>query len=440
MSAIAGIYHLNKEPVSDDHIRGIMTSFQKFPADDIRVLQKDNLFLGCHAQWVTPESVGEKLPYYDYQKKLGITADAIIDNREDLFSKLQIDITDRKRISDSELILLSYYKWGEDCPIHLIGDFAFMIWDERNQSIFGARDFSGSRTLYYFHDHERFAFSTTIDPLLTLPYVRRGMNEKWLAEFLAISGVIDTADSSITPQLNVAQIPPSHSIKIKRNEIKIKKYCSLTVKNRLRLKNTDEYIEAFQEVFEKAVSSRVRTFKGVGAHLSGGLDSGSVVSFAVNNLKKEEKLLHTYSYIPPKDFKDYTPKQLIPNESRNIQSTIDYVGGIKKNYLDFDGRNSYSDIDEFLNILEMPYKYFENSFWQKGIYEIANKEDVGILLNGGRGNMSISWGPAYEYYALLLKRLKWIKLFQELNQYSKNVGGARFRRLKKISQIAFPCT
>ena len=66
------------------------------------------------------------------------------------------------------------------------------------------------------------------------------------------------------------------------------------------------------------------------------------------------------------------------------------------------------------------------------------KTDIGILLNGGRGNMSISWGPAYEYYALLLKRLKWIKLFQELNQYSKNVGGARFRRLKKISQIAFP--
>ena len=69
-----------------------------------------------------------------------------------------------------------------------------MIWDEQKQSIFGARDFSGSRTLYYFHDHKRFAFSTTIEPLLTLPYVRKELNEKWLAEFLAISGVIDTAD------------------------------------------------------------------------------------------------------------------------------------------------------------------------------------------------------------------------------------------------------
>ena len=224
MSAIAGIYNLNKEPVSYDHIRGIMNSFQQFPADDIKVLQKDYLFLGCHAQWITPESVGEELPFYDFQRQLGITADAIIDNREELFSKLQIDVTKKKRITDSELILLSYYKWGEECPDYLIGDFAFMIWDERKQSIFGARDFSGSRTLYYFHDHKRFAFSTTIEPLLTLPYVRKKMDEKWLAEFLAISGVIDTADTSITPYLNIGQIPPSHSIKIVDNEIKIKKY------------------------------------------------------------------------------------------------------------------------------------------------------------------------------------------------------------------------
>ena len=63
------------------------------------------------------------------------------------------------------------------------------------------------------------------------------------------------------------------------------------MKNQLKLKNTGEYIEAFQEVFEKAVSSRVRTFKGVGAHLSGGLDSGSVVSFAVKNFKKRRKTI-----------------------------------------------------------------------------------------------------------------------------------------------------
>ena len=69
---------------------------------------KNNVFFGCHAQWITPESVGEQLPFYDYERQLAITADAIIDNRKELFEKLQVDHADRKNMTDSELILLSY--------------------------------------------------------------------------------------------------------------------------------------------------------------------------------------------------------------------------------------------------------------------------------------------------------------------------------------------
>ena len=112
----------------------------------------NNVFFGCHAQWITPESIGEPFPYYDYERQLTITADAIIDNREELFERLQIDSDKRKTMPDSQLILLAYYKWGEDSPKYLVGDFAFMIWDEREKKLFGARDFSGSRTLYYYQN------------------------------------------------------------------------------------------------------------------------------------------------------------------------------------------------------------------------------------------------------------------------------------------------
>ncbi len=185
-----------------------MGSLQKFPADDIRVWKNENVFFGCHAQWITPESIGEPLPFYDSERQCTITADAIIDNREELFESLQIPRDQRKTIPDSQLILLAYYKWGEDSPKHLVGDFAFMIWDEREQKLFGARDPSGYRTLYYYKDHRRFAFCTTIEPLLNLPYIEKKLNEEWLAEFLAITGMIDTVDALTTPYLNVEQIPP----------------------------------------------------------------------------------------------------------------------------------------------------------------------------------------------------------------------------------------
>lgn len=438
MSAITGIYHFDQEPVSIEHSTCLMKTLQKYPANDIQSWNSGHIFLGCHAQWITPESVGELLPYYDQERQLAITADAIIDNREELFDKLQVERNQRVKMSDSELVLLAYHKWGADSPKFLVGDFAFMIWDEKKQQLFGARDFSGSRTLYYYRNRTRFAFCTVIQPLLSLPYVKRELNEQWLAEYLAITGLVDVVDLTSTVYQNIEQVPPSHSIVITRNQITLTRYSTLTSEEPLRLKSNEEYTEAFQEIFQKAVSSRLRTNRQIGAQLSGGLDSGSVVSFAAKALSLENKRLHTFSYIPPKDFKDFLPKSSVADESPYIQSTVRHVGGIKDHYLDFEGRNSLSDVQELLDTMEMPYKFFENSFWLKGIFEKAHEEDVGILLSGARGNLTISWGSAIDYYAVLLKKLKWVRLAQELHHYSHIAGGSRYRRLPLIARVAFP--
>jgi asparagine synthase (glutamine-hydrolysing) len=438
MSAIAGIYHLNDEPINLEHGRRMMKDLEKYPANDVQTWHSEKVFLGCHAQWITPESVGENLPYYDHQRRLAITADAIIDNREELFERLQVTKSDRKTMSDSELILLSYHKWEEEAPKYLVGDFSFMIWDERKRKLFGARDFSGTRTLYYFSNQQSVAFCTVIHPLLTLPYIEKKLNEQWLAEYLAIAGMIDAVDTSITPYKNIKQIPPSHCISIFGGKITLTQYCDITSIEKLKLKSNEEYVEAFQDVFQKAVNSRLRTHLNVGAQLSGGLDSGAVVSFAVREMRKENKTLHTFSYIPPKDFKDFTANQFMADERPFIKSTVKHVGGIKDHYLDFEGKNSYYEIDDFLEVLEMPYKFFENSFWLKGMFEKAHEKGVGVLLNGDRGNFTISWGFALDYYATLLKKLKWVRLYQELDQYSKNTGGARLRNLPYIARIGFP--
>ncbi|RDW20415.1 lasso peptide isopeptide bond-forming cyclase [Oceanobacillus chungangensis] len=438
MSAIAGIYHLNKEPLPVNHGHGIMKVLQKFPADDAQIWQQENIFLGCHAQWITPESVDEQLPYNDHERQLAITADAIIDNRRELFDRLQVDREKRTTMPDSQLILLAYCKWGEEVPKYLIGDFAFMIWDRNEEKLFGARDFSGTRTLYYYENHERFAFCTTIEPLLTLPYIKKRINEKWIAEYLAVSGMIDTENASITPYQSIRQIPPSHSISVNENKVKITRYSTITSGEKLKLNSTDEYVEAFQEVFQEAVTSRLRTYRKVGAQLSGGLDSGAVVGFAAKELQESGKTLDSFSYIPPSDFKDYTPKYLQADERPYIRSTVQHVGGIKDHYFDFEGRNSFTEIDSFLEMMEMPYKFFENSFWLHGVVEKARSEGVGVLLNGDRGNFTISWGSALDYYAQLLKKIKWIYLFRELDSFSHKMGGSRLRTLPLIAKIGFP--
>ncbi|PPA69227.1 asparagine synthase-related protein [Jeotgalibacillus proteolyticus] len=444
MSAIAGLINLNNEPVSAEYGRAMMNALAQFPSDDRQSYRQQNVFMGCHLQWITEESVGEQLPFYDYQKQLVITADALIDNRKELFDQLQIAKQDQKGMPDSRLILLAYEKWGEDSPMYLRGDFSFMIWDEKERKLFGARDFSGTRTLYYYRDSSRFAFCTMIQPFLSLPFVKKRINELWLAEYLAIPGMHETVEPFSTVYENIDQIPPSHSLTLVNGKITIKKYETVKMDaEKLKLRSSDDYIEAFQHVFQKAVAARTRTIHSVGSQLSGGLDSGSVVSFAAPHLKRQNKLLQTFSYVPENDFKDWTPKSRIADERPLIKSTVNFVGNIKDHYLDFKGRSPYSEINEWLEIYEMPYKFFENSFWTKGIYQTAQQQGVGVLLNGGRGNWTVSWGPALEYQTLLFKKLRLIQLFREVNQYSKNIGAKKSRvwsvvKGKIIAELSSP--
>lgn len=438
MSAVAGIYNIDKEPISNEYVGNVMKELEKFPFDDVQVWQNYNIFLGCLNQWITHESVNEKLPFYDSERQLAITADAVIDNRKELFELLSIDKAKRKLITDSELILLSYCKWGEDVPRYLVGDFAFVIWDQVNQRLFGARDFSGSRSLYYYYDKKHFAFCTVIKPLFILPFIKRKLNEEWLSVFLAIPGIQESINSNLTAYNHIFQVPPSYSFKVEYGEIFLSRYCKLGEEEKLELKSSTEYEEAFSDVFDKAVKSQIRTRHNVGARLSGGLDSGAVVSFAAKALEKDNKQLHSFSYIPVDDFVDWTPKNRMANERTYIQEIVQYVGNIKDYYLSFQGKSPLTEINDMLDIMEMPYKFFENSYWLKGIYEKAATENIGVLLNGSRGNFTISWGPALDYYALLLKKFKLVKLLKEVNQYSANKGVNKRKVLSLIRSRAFP--
>jgi len=431
MSAIFGLYHLQHDSIDPAQGPKLMEALQHYPADRVLSWQERDVFLGCHAQWITPESVGETVPFYDTERGLAITSDAIIDNRVELFESLQVPKSDQLSIPDSLLILLAYEKWGKEAPSYLVGDFAFIIWDKKNRSLFGARDFSGSRTLYFHRSAQLFSFSTVINPLFSVTGVHKVLNEQWASEFLTIPITTDAIDSFSTIYKGIEQLPPSHSISVVDGHVTFSRYCKFEQQPRLRLKSNGEYEEAFREVFGRAVSDRLRTHHQVGAHLSGGLDSGSVVSFAAGLLREVKKPLHTFSSYPVDDFIDFNLPRRFADERPYIQSTIDHVGNIEPNFLNFPEMNPYTEIDDWLDTLEMPYKFFENSFWLKGIYQKAQEKGIGVLLSGQRGNWTISWGPALDYQAKLIKQFRWIRFFWENRRYTQTT----YANKKQVRQI-----
>lgn len=438
MSAIVAV-KTNENRSCKEQGMSMMAALRSYPADDVRVLEQERLFLGCHAQWITPESVGEWLPYYDEHMKLAITADAMIDNRDELFDKLGIPHEERKTMPDSLLILRSYDKWQERCPQYLIGDYAFVIYDERRNRLYAARDFSGYRTLYYYADAHHIACSTTIQPLLQLPGVSDAVNEHWLAQYLAIPGNNEAVDMELTVYKQIQQLPPAHYLCYENGRTTVSRYHTFEMKDTLRFKTDEQYVEAFEQVFNEAIASRMRTRQHIGSHLSGGLDSGSVSAFAAQQLQQNNQKLHTFSYVPDDRFTGWSPYGRVANERPYIEATVRHSGNMIAHFVDGSGVDPLDEIDDWLGIMEMPYKFYGTTVWIKKIYALAHHHQIGILLNGGRGNLTVSWGPALHYYAQILRRLRWVKLNKELLQYCKNIGRSSRRQLLPIvSRLAFP--
>lgn len=438
MSAIAGIHNFTGERVSPDAASRLMEGLAPCLADRTGTWTEGATFLGCRLLELTPEAEREELPRFSGLRGLAITADAVLDNRQELLDRFGIDSAVRDEVPDSELILLAYEKWGEASPAWLAGDFAYVIWDEKRRRLFGARDHSGKRTLYYHGNGERFAFATLLRPLLALPGVEKRLNEEWLAEYLAITGMIETADGSLTAYRDIFQVPPAHAFVCSDARIRLTEYVRLEPGETLRLGSDAEYEEAFREVVAGAVRPRLRSRRPVGAQLSGGLDSGTVASFAALGLREQGRQLETFSFVPVDDFTDWTPRHLMANEKTYMEATASLHPNMRTHFHDFAGSNPLSVMDSWLELMETPYKFFENSYWLKGLFEEAGKRGIGVLYSGARGNYTISWGPALDYYSRILRKLQLVRFVRELGAYSRNMGVSRSRVLSVVGQRAFP--
>lgn len=128
MSAIAGIYYLDGRPVAVNCLAGMLERLAHRGPNGTGSWVQGSMGLGHRMLWSTPESMGEHLPLEDNAAGLVITADARIDNRDELIETLGMARRGAAPITDSEIILATYEKWGEKCPTKLIGDFAFAIW------------------------------------------------------------------------------------------------------------------------------------------------------------------------------------------------------------------------------------------------------------------------------------------------------------------------
>lgn len=439
MSAIWGLIKIEGSEITKIKCTNMNSSMGVYKLDFVDSWSNKNAYLSCGLQYITPESNNEKQPLFDEKLGLVLVADAIIDNREELFELLNINVNNSEEISDSYLILETYKKFGKDCPKYLVGDFGFVVFDSKNNEFFCARDHVGSRTFYYYYKDNTFAFGTVIKPILETFENKPNINERWIADFLTLPLVVHESEPRETIYKDIFQLQPAHCITYKNSCLKEEKYWDPIKEIKpLKLKTDSEYEEAFKKVFFEAVRCRTRSNGGVGIMLSGGRDSTSVAAVASKYLDDKNKKLKAYSSIPIKEFKNNSKKYFVTDESEYIKSLCDMYKNIELTFCRCENKNSLTDIDYLTDILEQPHKIIENLFWINEIIEKSSEQGCKVLLHGQFGNWTISYGDFLTQQVTLFRGLKFIKLFKEANTYRKKWEVPKAILVKSIIRAILP--
>lgn len=276
MSGLLGCFNFDGAPADRALLERMLRRLAHRGPDGTGLWTDGAVGLGHLAFHTTPESVQECQPRASADGAVHLTLDGRVDNRAELRSALRAKGFEPRDDTDAELVLQAYLCWREECPVHVIGDFAFAIRDCSARRLFCARDIAGMRQFYYFRDARVFLWATESRALFEHAAVSREPNKELLARCLSCDFVGDQD----TLFRDVARLPAGHSLTVTGEGLRLRRYWDVDVKRAIRYRSDDEYAEHFRSVFREAVRCRLRSQAPVAADLSGGLDSSSIVAMA----------------------------------------------------------------------------------------------------------------------------------------------------------------
>jgi asparagine synthase (glutamine-hydrolysing) len=365
----------------------------------------------------------EKLPLVAGAGDLVLTADVRLDNRQALIAELGLAGRDAEDIGDTELVLHAWTRWGLDAPAHLLGDFALVVWDGRRRRLVCARDPIGIRPLYYHRTDRLVAVASEAKALLALADVPRDIDEVRLAGHL----VPGLGDASATWYAGIRRLPGGHRLIVGERDERLDAYWELDPTREVRLGSDADYAEAFRTVFTDAVRQRLRSAGPVGAALSGGLDSSSVVAVA-RTLRREaqEPPLTTYSSVFP----------TIPAcDERSYIDAVAAPGGLVTRFLEADRLDPLGDFDRAAwhedETLHAPGYYMH---W--ALYRMARADGMRVFLEGTGGDLAVSHGAG----ALqdLARHGRWLALLRQAREVGRAFDRPTATVLRGVGAAVMP--
>ena len=181
--------------------------------------------------------------------------------------------------TDTEVLLAAYTHWGTDCLAKLRGMFAFAIWDKQDRQLFLARDRIGEKPLYYWHDQDKFYFTSELKALVQMLPHKPQLDPIAVDLFLHYQYVPEPK----TPLVGVFKLPAAHYLLIDYQnwEIQPQQYWSLDQIPPI----SGDPVELIRQELDRVIELTLRSDVPIGVALSGGIDSGAIAVLAAPKYK-----------------------------------------------------------------------------------------------------------------------------------------------------------
>lgn len=400
MSSIYGMYSSQGKSIDESLPRKIDTVTAWWQPDTSFQYVNQSIVLGQQNMYSHEQVRLENDSIFKHPSGLKIVTDARIDNREDLIRELDC----QPDISNSELILLLFLKYGETCAQKLLGAFAFAIWDSKTKTFFCARDQMGIKPFCYYFKYGLFAFGTQKKSILAIPEIDKSPDWRYIMNSISSIGI----PRESTAYSQIKHLAPGHTLKLINNEIQINQYWALDIQSELYYKNPDTYIEEFNVLFKEAIRCRIDGTNTFAAHLSGGLDSSGITSVAHQLAEKNSANLKVLSYNVIDDYNDEERKveenlrafdlvnflnadTIFTNVNKPIERSM--YDMIKHEVLCCDGRSRSNNINTEFEI------------------QAAAKQQGATVVLSGFGGDELVTSFCRPFYLEYFEKRRWIKYF-----------------------------
>jgi asparagine synthase (glutamine-hydrolysing) len=366
----------------------------------------DSMACGRALYRLLPEDIHDRQPLIGGGGRFVLVADVRLDTRDELLALLG---RAGEPLCDAAILLAAYERWGEGALEHVIGDFAFAMFDLDHRRVLLARDPLGQRPLHYHLSPKLFAFASMPKGLHALPEIPRGPDTERVAEFV----VLMPESGNRTYFKDVSRVEAGQIVVVDSDGISSRRYWEPSPPSRHNLK-PDAFDEELRDHMDRAVKARLRGAGNlVGTHLSAGLDSSIVTATTADWMAAANGRVAAFTSVPRAGFvRPQDAGRQIWDEGPKAAQLAATRANIEHILIHGNGSSPLDYLDRYFYLFEQPVRDLPNGVWYCAINDAARQRGIHTFLPAYMGNLTFSYS-GMELFSEDFRKGRWLHWLRE---------------------------